>query len=437
MTPNILVLLGGLSIVVAIVLVVYYERKISELKGGSPGIDAQDQVKSEIILNSIDDGVFLVGADNTIQLFNPGASRITGWPAEEAVGIDYKVVINLQNDRGEPYTDDNSPFNRAINGKVSVRDNGAYIQTKSKTIISVDIGVTPLFDEYEDFQGYISIFRDVSAKRKEEQQRADFISTASHEMRTPVAAIEGYLALALNENVSTIDNKARGFLLRAHDNSKHLGKLFQDLLASSKAEDGRLENNLAVVEIGSLITELANDFRVLTQEKGIELQLIMGNDSKSVKEGKTINVIKPLYYAHVDPHRIREAVTSLFDNALKYTESGRINIGLTGDESIIQIRVEDTGIGIAPENIPHLFQKFYRIDNSDTRTIGGTGLGLFICKKIVELYGGRIWAESELGKGSSFYINIPRISAARASELEEKQLTENTISNQENVGKAS
>src|SRR3546814_7028743 len=89
---------------------------------------------------------------------------------------------------------------------------------------------------------------------------------------------------------------------------------------------------------------------------------------------------------HADPDRLREVITNLFDNAVKYTEQGKISIGLTGNDDIVQVYVKDTGPGVAPEDVPHLFQKFYRVDNSATRTIGGTGLGLFLCRKIIELY---------------------------------------------------
>jgi signal transduction histidine kinase len=100
---------------------------------------------------------------------------------------------------------------------------------------------------------------------------------------------------------------------------------------------------------------------------------------------------------------------------------GNIDVRLTGDSNVTQIQVKDTGGGIAAEDIPHLFQKFYRVDNSTTRTVGGTGLGLFICRKIVELYNGRIWVESVLGKGSTFFINLPRLNSQQALEIQRKQ----------------
>jgi signal transduction histidine kinase len=118
---------------------------------------------------------------------------------------------------------------------------------------------------------------------------------------------------------------------------------------------------------------------------------------------------------------IREVFQNIVDNAIKYTNDGQVMVRLTGDASITQIQVQDSGAGIPPEDIPHLFQKFYRVDNSTTRTVGGTGLGLFICRKITELYNGRIWVESQFGKGSTFFINLPRLNAEQALEIQRKQ----------------
>ena len=151
----------------------------------------------------------------------------------------------------------------------------------------------------------------------------------------------------------------------------------------------------------------------------------MGANNEAIdatnKEKVGEHVLKPLYYVHVDPERIREVITNIFDNACKYTEQGKISIGLTGDAGTVQMYIKDTGAGIPAEDVPHLFQKFYRVDNSATRTIGGTGLGLFICRKIVELYKGRVWVESEVGKGSTFYINLPRLDTARAESLQQSE----------------
>lgn len=421
-----LVIGGSAAILIGIVAVamLYSQRHKSVAKIGKASVLAgslmNEKQKSEIILRSITDGVILLDAEQTIQHFNPAAGQITGWDPKEAVGIDYRSVFQLQNDRGEPYNETETPFAKAYTDKIVSSDRQANLMTKDKGVISLDITVTPLIDNGEQVGGAVAVFRDVSDQRREEAQRADFISTASHEMRTPVAAIEGYLALAMNDRVSKIDEKARGFLNKAHDSTKHLGQLFQDLLTSSKAEDGRLVNNPVVVEMGQYLTDLTDALKFTAQAKGLGIEFILGAEG-SIIDASSTNIVKPLYYVHVDPDRIREVITNLFDNAVKYTESGKITLGLTGDDTVVQVRVKDTGPGIPAADISHLFQKFYRVDNSVTRTIGGTGLGLFICRKIVELYHGRIWVESEVGKGSTFYINLPRITAAKAAELQRSE----------------
>ncbi len=384
-----------------------------------------EKAKGDIILSTIEDGVVFVDGQGTIQLFNPGAANITGWAVEDAQGLSWKSVFVFINKKSEQLAEDVTPFGRAFISGQTVRDNDAIISTKSNTAIDTSFTVSPTINEGK-VTGLVCIFRDVSEERKEENQRAEFISTASHEMRTPVAAIEGYLSLALNEKVATIDGRAKDYLEKAHASTKHLGELFQDLLTSAKAEDGRLINHPEIIEMGDFMEQLTSDLHFSAEKKNLGIDFMIGNNSVSsntIIDASTpvslagTKVVRPLYYTLIDPERMREVITNLFDNACKYTDQGKISLGLTGNDAVVQIYIRDTGHGIPPEDIPHLFQKFYRVDNTATRTIGGTGLGLFICRKIVELYKGRIWVESALGQGSTFYINLPRIEAQAAEKL--------------------
>lgn len=379
-----------------------------------------EKIKSDVILSSIDDGVIYLDAVGTIQLFNPAAGKITGWLAGEAVGIDYRSVVSVVDDKGVAYLETDHPFAQVLKTHQAYRDANASLKSKNSAIIAIDMSVTPIVDADGELQGVVGVVRDVTEQRKAEKQRADFISTASHEMRTPVAAIEGYLALALNDKVSKIDVKARSFLEKAHESTQHLGKLFQDLLTSAKAEDGRLSSHPIAVEMGDYLEKITNDLRFVAEKKGLAMEFLVGS-SGSNGFSDASKMIKPLYYVHADADRMREVITNLFDNAVKYTETGKITIGLTGDDKVVQFRIHDTGPGIPADDLPHLFQKFYRVDNSATRTIGGTGLGLFICKKIVELYGGRIWVESTVGMGSTFLINLPRLTSEKAAQLQAQE----------------
>lgn len=389
---------------------------------------SNEKLKSDIILNSIEDGVVMIDSQGTIRSFNPGAEKITGWSTQDALNLNFASVLQFVDKSGQPYAQENNPVVRVFKEGQVVRDNQVELLTSSNKHSAIFISCSPLINDNQQIEGVVAIFRDVSKERSEESQRAEFISTASHEMRTPVAAIEGYLALAMNDAVCKIDSKAREYLEKAHSSTQHLGKLFQDLLTAAKSEDGRLANHPVVVDMGAFIQEVADGVRFAAEKKGLLTELLVGNGQTSHNgetEGGT-KTVSPLYYANIDPDRMREVITNLFDNAIKYTEQGKITLALTGNEKVVQISVSDTGPGIPAEDIPHLFQKFYRVDNSSTRTIGGTGLGLFISRKIVELYGGRIWAESKFGSGSTFYINLPRLSTSQAQQMLAQQASAET-----------
>ena len=384
-----------------------------------------NQKQSEILIQSIADGVIVTNTEGKITLTNPAASAMTEWPINEAVGVDAQLVAKLSREDGKPLDPEENPFTIVLKQQQHSNETVTLTGRDGKTQI-ISLVISPVVEPGTNtLVGAVAVMRDISDERAAEKQRADFISTASHEMRTPVAAIEGYLALALNDKVSTIDSRARGYLEKAHTSTQHLGKLFQDLLTSSKAEDGRLSNHPGVVEMGSFLQQLTDDLKFAAEKKGLFVDFLIGASNDAIdatnKDTVSTHVLKPLYYVYADPDRMREVITNLFDNACKYTEQGKISIGLTGDTDVVQLYVRDTGSGIPADDIPHLFQKFYRVDNSATRTIGGTGLGLFICRKIVELYKGRIWVESDLGKGSTFFINLPRLSTQRAQALQAQE----------------
>lgn len=373
---------------------------------------------SDILIQSIDDGIVVIDTKEKITIANPAAAEMAEWENEDMIGINAKQVLELRQEGEKNLKATVDIFTDIINGKKSDEKTLELTgKNGTKRIVSISISAMQIPDS-DEIAGAIAVMRDISEAHAEEKRRADFISTASHEMRTPVAAIEGYLALALNEKVSKIDSNARSYLMKAHSSSQHLGKLFQDLLTSAKAEDGRLVSHPQPVELGKFIEQLTEDLRFAAEKKGLLVERIIGASEDTSSGSSNTKNIKPLYYVMADPDRLREVITNLFDNAVKYTEAGKITIGLTGNNDVIQLFIQDTGVGIPEEDVPHMFQKFYRVDNSATRTIGGTGLGLFICRKIIELYKGTIWVESKVGEGSTFYINLPRISAQQAAQAE-------------------
>jgi hypothetical protein len=194
-----------------------------------------------------------------------------------------------------------------------------------------------------------------------------------------------------------------------------LGHLFQDLLDVAKSEDGRMSNNPKVVNIVTFTHDVVQGLKQKAADKG--LQLIY----KPMPDNTTERFIAPSYSVNLDNDHIREIINNLVDNAIKYTTRGEVLIDVTGDDERVIISVKDSGIGIPAEDMQHLFQKFYRVDDKNTRDIGGTGLGLYLCRRLAEIMGGRIWAESIYSRGSTFFVELPRISSQEASRLSEQE----------------
>ena len=368
--------------------------------------------KSEIVINAIADGVIAVDGQNVIQLINPAAQEITGWGKQDALKLDYRSVLKLYNAANEKVDERNDPIQVVLHQNNAVVDNSLTLETNSGKKLLLSIHASPVG---QIGAGAIMVFRDITKEKQEERQQAEFISTASHEMRTPVATIEGYLALSLNPATAAIDEKARAYLLKAQESVHHLGQLFQDLLDISKAEDGRMGNNPQITDLISFTGEIVSNFDAKAREKNLILLYKPSTKAQSLRQ------FNPVYYVNVDNNHLREVLSNLVENAIKYTKTGNVTIDVKGDNKTCTVSIHDTGIGIPAEDIPHLFQKFYRVDNTDTRDIGGTGLGLYLCRRLVETMGGRLWIESRLGEGSTFFIQLERLDHQTAIEQIERE----------------
>ncbi|MBR6505779.1 PAS domain-containing protein [Candidatus Saccharibacteria bacterium] len=377
----------------------FFSKKSSS-KAGSPASGL-----AELALNMIHDGVVVINRSGIVQYINPAAVTMTDCGgAENAVGLDYGLLLKIESKDGRELPDnDNMLFQSVRTGQVLDGYEVNLIAGTSAKRIPIAVSVVPVNNQAGNF---IITFRDITRELAEEGEQAEFISTASHEMRTPVATIDGYLTLALNPQTATIDERARGYLTSAHDASQHLGHLFRDLLDTTKLDDSRLRPELVPVELTELVRQIADGYIVPAQNAKLKLEL--GTSDSSFRNALRLSQV---VYSSVDVNFLREIIGNLIDNAIKYTAAGgsiRVNVRGDGDRAVISVK--DTGMGISAEDLGHVFQKFYRADNSDTRTIGGTGLGLYIVKQRVEAMDGSVWAESKYGEGSTFYVSLPRLS---------------------------
>ena len=398
---------GFLPLIFSLVLWVRRQKtddNTSSLKNKLSAVES----KSDVVINAIDDGVLAISKDGNIELINPSAQQIIGWDQGDALGLNWKSVLKLVTSDGKDVEDLENPIAQSLSKNQPTHNDKLFLLTSSEKRILVSIVSSPVGT---DGEGIIVVFRDITKEKAEEREQAEFISTASHEMRTPVASIEGYLGLALNPATAHIDEKARDFITKAHESAQHLGRLFQDLLDISKVEDGRMKNNPKIINVNEFLKDIFDGLATKASEK--QLNYIFMPDI--IDEGKEKS-LQPIFYANIDPDHFREVVSNLIENAIKYTPSGEVVVNVTGDDKQISVSVKDSGIGIPAEDIPHLFQKFYRVDNSDTREIGGTGLGLYLSRRLAEAMSGNLRVESKYKEGSTFYLEIPRMNSSEAKQ---------------------
>ena len=392
----------------------------SAAAGVAPAAPAEAGRLAELALKTIQDGILIINKDGVIKFINPAAVEMTGCEkAENAVNLDFALVMKFEKTDGEKVDENNNEFLAAVKTNQAFESREFVLLSKQadkKTPIA--LRMTPSGDGKSD---RIITFRNIAKELEEEGAQTEFISTASHEMRTPVASIEGYLGLALNPQTATIDARARQYLESAHNASQHLGNLFRDLLDVTKLDDKRIRAHLAPIELTGFVKKFADEYMPKFKEKNISYSF--GADSmKSQRFAGGGRSMAQVVYTFADVDFLGEILANLIENAIKYTpEGGAVWVNVQGDGDKALINVTDTGIGIAAEDLQHIFQKFYRADNSQTRTVGGTGLGLYLVKARVEAMAGRVWAESAFGEGSTFYVSLPRLTA---EEFEKRQIAE-------------
>jgi len=347
-------------------------------------LSAIKQLRS--LLDSIGDGVFAVDKSRKIILANTAAVSFLDWD-KPISGKNINDVMQLYSENMQKI----DPVKRVIETKKPLSSSD-FIVLKSGKQQKYYVNITPLINLEGHIQGAIVLFRDITREKELEEQKAEFVAVSSHELRTPLTIIEGYLYYILSSKGLKYDDRTKIYIEKAHKGCLSLQRLISDLLEVSRAERNKLKLFLEDVDIVDLSKELVSEFQDKVKESG--LQLILD--------------VKPVRIPHcfVDKDRVKEVLVNLVGNALKFTEKGYIKISICKKDKYIQVGVTDTGIGIKKEDQKFIFNKFYRIEGWQTRKTGGTGLGLSISRSIVEKLHGKIWLESQYGKGSTFYFTL-------------------------------
>ncbi len=245
----------------------------------------------------------------------------------------------------------------------------------------------------EPVSGLIGFFRDVTEEKRVEAIKRDFVANVSHELRTPLATIKGYSETLLAGAMD--DRKVLEDFLRIIDkHASRMTNLIEDLLTLSMLESQQIPLRLEYTDMRDILKNVVQGFERRAQDKGLDL---------------SYHSDPGLPRTQVDRVRMEQVFVNLIDNAIKYTNEGKIFISALREGAYIKIKVEDTGIGIPEKDIPRIFERFYRVDKGRSRELGGTGLGLAIVKHIIQAHNGRIEVHSKVGQGSTFTILLPLI----------------------------
>ncbi|MBC8075583.1 MAG: PAS domain S-box protein, partial [Chloroflexales bacterium] len=350
----------------------------------------QEKQRLDAIIEQSADGVMILDERWRITTFNRAMELLTGWPREEALGRPCAEVLGIHNVQGVNICLSDCPLQRVphernpvVEGLITNRDGrDFYVQSR----------YSPQRGPRSEFLGAIANVRDITDQKREEERQNTFISVISHELRTPVSIIKGYASTLRRDDASWSAETLRDGLLVIEEEADRLARQIQDLLDVSRFAAGGMRLDLSEWELQPLAEEVVAGFAAQTSS-GFEFQLRFEEHMPPVR---------------ADYERARMVLTNLVSNAVKYSPAGgviRIGARAEGEHAIAY--VSDHGIGIPPEDQERIFERFYRVDNRLRRTTQGAGLGLYLARSIVEAHGGRMWVESQVGKGSRFFFTLP------------------------------
>lgn len=359
-----------------------------------------ESAKHQAIVESIADGVLVLDVNRQVILMNSAAARILGLKVSEVEGKHVHEILG----RAEASSDQELAqqlYDKLMTGtsqfdelEPSPDEPAPSLDFRLEAERKVVVGkLSPALLGTGEFPSLVTVLRDVSREAEVDRLKNEFISTVSHELRTPMTSIKGYSDLLFTERVGALSEQQRHFVGVIKNNADRLTALVNDILDISRIETGRLKLQIDSLDLMQLIGSVVDNFRGQMVEKSLDL---------------TLDLPPSLPPVRGDKGRTTQILENLTSNAWKYTpEGGRVTIRARAMEGYVQVDVTDTGIGIDPKDVPHIFDRFYRTEQAEVQAVDGSGLGLSIVKMFVELLGGDIWVTSELNQGSTFSFTLP------------------------------
>ncbi len=345
---------------------------------------SHDAFNLHAILASMEEGVMVVDGHHLLRLVNPSFLQLFDVKSDP---LGQTVLRTLRE----------TAFEEMVTAafRTGTAQSGEVMMTTGKPPRHFAVQAVPMREQTPE-PGVVMIVRDISRLKQLEEVRREFVANVSHELRTPLSIFQGYLENLADDPAMPRKAQAEIFdILRKH--SQRLNALLEDLLTIARLESRHEKLNRQELQLGAVMQAAADDWAGKMRQKKLVLAVEAAPDLPRV---------------FADRLRLEQVLHNLLENAVKYTEpEGRITLRATADAVAVVLRVEDTGTGIPPADLPHIFERFYRADKSRTREHGGTGLGLSIVKHIVHLHGGTVSAESTYGKGTAILLRLPRAGA--------------------------
>lgn len=352
------------------------ERKSKELRTLTHAVEEAvfEKNKLEMILHQMGDGLITTDAQGRILAFNEAAERITGIPAEQALHALITDILPQYSPLQEADSKHESVFIRPDGIERYLNSISSYVKNSEGK---------PL--------GWVTILRDTTDEKKQEQMKNDFLSMASHDLRTPLTAIKGYASALLRYRDKMDDATQQESLQAINSEMDRFARLLENLLHHSRIEAGYLNPHPSAFNLKAMIQKVADVFKF-----------------SSSKHRLVLDFPDIFPDAFADPDQVQQVLNNLISNAIKYSPTGgEIRIHGRANDGLLTIGVSDQGLGIAENDLSKIFDRYYRVASTATRSVSGTGLGLYISKQLIEAQGGKIWVESKLGKGSTFHFTLP------------------------------
>lgn len=348
-------------------------------------LNKTQQSKTESLVRTLSNGILMFDNKGKLLMINPAGEKFTGID-KSGQGLDEFYSNNSKYKLKELLS------NALKKGKLKeIKE----LKIKSKnTEYIYQVLITPIYDYKKKIIGVAFVMQDITHMKYIDRMKTEFVSVASHQLRTPLTAIKLFTEMLINEQVGKISKEQREYLSNVYDSTERMVGLVNDLLNVTRIESGRLMINPEITNIDSFISSLLSEARPLAEIKNVKI---------TYKKGvKALNI--PL-----DRSLVRQVYHNLLTNAIRYTpEGGEVNVKIKSDKKFFIVSVSDSGIGIPVESQKRIFEKFFRADNAVKVATEGTGLGLYVSKMIIETSGGSIWFKSSPGKGTTFFVALPK-----------------------------